>query len=162
ATFLMNPWSPDGKTVAITTDSARGQTVSLFAKDSDKPFQRLAALPRLTGGRWSPGGRPPAPPWRPEGGGSPHPGGWGGTSGKQLHLPEDTRTTKGFPPVWSPDGKRLVGPGPDNTAAVFDVNVGKQVQTLSGHSRPIECVLATPDGTTLISAGDDRAVHFWN
>ncbi len=66
--------------------------------------------------------------------------------------------------AWSPDGGQVAGAvGPmDSTVVVFDTaSVGPRVR-LFGHRGGLWSIVWTPDGTSIISAGDDHEIRIWN
>ena len=71
---------------------------------------------------------------------------------------------------WSPDGSRLVSGGYDETVRVWEADSGRLLHTLTGHTGGVltlnaaEQVVAvgwSPDGSRLVSGGDDTAVRVW-
>ncbi len=62
----------------------------------------------------------------------------------------------------APEGKQVAGLYLDSIR-VFDIAGGKEVSTCkTGHSAAGTGVLFTPDGSTLISASDDKTIKLWN
>jgi WD40 repeat protein len=45
---------------------------------------------------------------------------------------------------------------------LWDVETGRLLRSLRGHTHDIRCVLYTPDGQTLITASEDRTIRMWN
>ena len=68
----------------------------------------------------------------------------------------------------SPDGKRLVAPGDDNTVNVWDASttgdpdVSALRLILRGHTRQVWGVAISPDGRWIASGGEDNTVKLWN
>ena len=46
----------------------------------------------------------------------------------------------------APDGRRAVSTSEDNTLKVWDLESGREVRTLEGHSGPVTGVAITPNG----------------
>lgn len=64
--------------------------------------------------------------------------------------------------AFSPDGRRIVSGGPDNTVTIWDVTTGSKVHTLRGHTMPVSAAAFSPDGSRIVSASYDRTVRMWD
>jgi WD40 repeat protein len=66
--------------------------------------------------------------------------------------------------AFSPDGQRLATGGKKNTVIIWDVETGRELQTLQGHNGEVYTVAFSPDedGRWLASAGEDSAVKIWD
>ena len=66
--------------------------------------------------------------------------------------------------VFSPDGRTLAGAGffRDKLVGIVDVQTGKRVQSLAGHTEwETDAVAFSPDGKLLASAGADKQILVW-
>ena len=65
---------------------------------------------------------------------------------------------------FSPDGERIISVDPvdRNDIDVWDVSSGKKLMTLSGHEDIIWSMSYSPDGTRIVSGGEDRTARVWN
>ncbi len=65
--------------------------------------------------------------------------------------------------AFSPDGRRLVAGGAENTVKIWDVQTGQE-QTIRGHSGDVWATAFSPDpeGRWVASAGDDSTVKVWD
>ena len=63
--------------------------------------------------------------------------------------------------VWL-GNSRLVSSGIDRTIKLWDIDAGKLVSTISGHSRSVDAVCLLRDGKTLVSTGVDQSVRVWD
>jgi WD40 repeat protein len=63
--------------------------------------------------------------------------------------------------AWSPDGKNVATIGLDRTVRVWDVESGRELLELRGHTARIRVVTFSPDGRYLATAGDDGVVFLW-
>jgi len=64
--------------------------------------------------------------------------------------------------VFSPDGKRIISGGDDNTIRVWDVSTGVNLMTLRGHNNRVWSVAISPDGKWIASASFDRTIKLWD
>src|SRR5207248_8896537 len=66
--------------------------------------------------------------------------------------------------AFSPDGRRLVTGGKENTVKIWDVQTGKELHTLRGHNGDVYTVAFSPDreGRWVASAGVDSSVKVWD
>jgi WD40 repeat protein len=78
---------------------------------------------------------------------------WDVMTGQRLHtFVGDTWPTQ--PSVtFSPDGKRVIGTGFDKTINVWDVDSGKLVLSLKGHTGRVLSACFSPDGKQIASGG---------
>jgi WD40 repeat protein/nucleoside phosphorylase len=73
--------------------------------------------------------------------------------------------------AWEPNGTRIASAGGDGTVRVWDVDTGERLRTYRGHTRrlakaglppTVYNVAWSPDGQSIVSAGDGAKVHVWN
>ena len=67
--------------------------------------------------------------------------------------------------TFSPDGTILVGSamaGGSNSIKLWDVETGRDLGILSGHTEPVETLLFSHDGKTLASGSEDGTVLLWD
>ena len=58
----------------------------------------------------------------------------------------------------SPDGRHAVSASSDKTLRVWDLETGRELLTLEGHSG----VSVSPDGRRAVSASDDKTLKVWD
>ena len=67
--------------------------------------------------------------------------------------------------AFSPDGTILVGSGMEgwsNPIKLWDVETGRDLGVLSGHTEPVETLVFSHDGKTLASGSEDGTVLLWD
>ena len=62
----------------------------------------------------------------------------------------------------TPDGRRAVSASEDNTLKVWDLESGRALRTLEGHSACVSGVAVTPDGKRAVSASEDKTLKVWD
>ena len=65
--------------------------------------------------------------------------------------------------AFAPDGKRLVAcSGSDKVARGWEVESGKEVLTLTGHTSGVQCLTYARDGRHVVTGSNDRTVKVWD
>jgi WD40 repeat protein/transglutaminase-like putative cysteine protease len=68
---------------------------------------------------------------------------------------------------FSPDGKRIVSGGDDESGMsgevkVWDASTGREILTLKGHSKFVSSVGFSPDGSRIVSGSGDNTLKVWD
>jgi WD40 repeat protein len=95
---------------------------------------------------------------------------WRTANGQELFTFEVDGGSRGHGMVaFSPDSKRLASADyeskPDNSGArvkIWDVATGRQLLSFPTGTRDLNCVVISPDGRLLATAGEGRAIHVWD
>jgi WD40 repeat protein len=77
------------------------------------------------------------------------------------HFPTVSQTAV-MSVAFSPDGKRSVSGGSDQTLKIWDAETGHETLTLRGHAMGVLSVAFSPDGTRIVSGSDDRTLKVWD
>jgi WD40 repeat protein len=62
----------------------------------------------------------------------------------------------------TPDGKRAVSASEDHTLKLWDLETGRALLSLEGHSDVVNGVAVTPDGKRAVSASEDHTLKVWD
>jgi WD40 repeat protein/serine/threonine protein kinase len=91
---------------------------------------------------------------------------WDATRLDRQQVPRHTLSTRVPGPslnvAFSPDGRRLATGGEHNTIIIWDVESGRELDTLWGHTGEVYAVEFSRDGQWLASAGGDCTVKIWD
>jgi WD40 repeat protein len=90
---------------------------------------------------------------------------WDAATGREtlsLKGHAGSHTGAVFSVAFSPDGKRIVSGGGDETVKVWDASTGKETLSLKGHTDSIFSVAFSPDGKRIVSGSWDKTVKVWD
>ena len=63
---------------------------------------------------------------------------------------------------YSPDGRRIVSGGMDQTVRVWDADTGEPLFCCRGHQKEVSSVAFSPDGQRILSGSADRTIRVWD
>lgn len=64
--------------------------------------------------------------------------------------------------AFSPDGRYAISGGVDQTARIWDLSTGKEVNTLRGHTKQVWNVLFLPNNRQVVTASWDGSARIWD
>ena len=64
--------------------------------------------------------------------------------------------------LFSPDGRLAISGGKDQLLRLWDVETGRPIRTLRGHTDTVRSVAFSPDGKGVVSAGEDGTLRLWD
>jgi len=64
--------------------------------------------------------------------------------------------------VFSPDGKRMVTTALDNTAKIWDIETGRLLANLRGHTDTLYSSNYSPDGKKIVTTSEDGTAKIWD
>lgn len=64
--------------------------------------------------------------------------------------------------AFAPDGRRGISGGADQTVRVWDVESGREIHRMTGHSFTIFSLAFSPDGQLALSGSGDKTVRLWD
>jgi WD40 repeat protein len=156
-------WSPDGKRLAT---GSVDKTAKVWDATSGRQLLTLRIDTTVLDVAWSPDGKRLATMTYDH-----QANVWDVASGQQLlsltgykGIVASFSTSRDFVTslAWSPDGKRLVTAGDDDTAKVWDVASGQELLTLKGHTGEVGSVAWSPDGRRLATGSWDDTAKVWD
>jgi WD40 repeat protein len=62
----------------------------------------------------------------------------------------------------TPDGKQVISASMDHTLKVWELDSGRELRTLRGHTNFVNAVAVAPDGRRAASASTDNTVRIWD
>ncbi len=87
---------------------------------------------------------------------------WDVSTGRQLTAYSQHLLVEACPEMFSPDGKSVVVPGPENDATVYQTGTANHGFALRGHSQPVIQAVFSADGTLIATADIHGEVRVWN
>lgn len=87
---------------------------------------------------------------------------WNLKTGELRNNIADAHTAQVTTLAITPSGRILVSGSADRTIKLWDLGVGKLIDTIQAHQGQVNAVAISPDGQTLASVGSDRLMKFWN
>lgn len=146
-------WSPDGKALAISSDTA----VTIWDAESGAGMFTLRGHEGYVGRiAWSPDGTRIATASRDKSVKL-----WDVGNGSEILTIRghamDVRSVS-----WSPDATKLATASDDHSAKIWEAATGRELLDLRSENYPVAAVCWSPDGTKLAVASHDKLVCIWD
>ncbi|HMV28894.1 MAG TPA: WD40 repeat domain-containing protein, partial [Anaerolineales bacterium] len=90
---------------------------------------------------------------------------WDARSGKELQVFSEEVGVETFWASFNPDGTLVVTANTDfaeGWATVWNLKTGEKVFTLPSNATVVRCAIFSPDGSTIVTTGDDQTAKLWN
>ena len=71
-------------------------------------------------------------------------------------------TDEGISVDMSQDGTMLVTAGREKEVVLWDIDAGRRIRTMTGHTAPVQSVRFSPDGSRIISSAIDSSAVIWD
>ena len=145
-------FSPDGKKVVATEQSADNKVVLIWDTDSGEVLQRLEGHSGFVA----------ATAFFPDGKKIIATDGktvriWDTESGKELQRFAREPWDGIFSIAISPDGTKIVAAGYDKSTRIWDANLEKELQKFEGEYIRASSAIFSPDGTKIVTSGYDKS-----
>ena len=145
--------SPDSKVLA---SGGADEEIKLWNLETGELLRTLTGHSHwVLSVAFSPDGAVPRQQWRGQDGQGVGPG--GRRTAPCLRTP-GLGSVRGR---WS-DGRFIAGGGEDGAIKVWDLETGKLIHAIAGHSGPVFSVAVSSDGQLLFSGGSDGKIKVWN
>ena len=146
--------TPDGKKVVTARHGIRDKTARIWNTTSGKEEQKLTGhIKQVESAVFSPDGKKIVTTSEDDTARI-----WDAETGKELQKLEHTWHV--ISAVFSSDGKKIVTAG--GNIQIFDVESGKELQTLARHTNSIRSATFSPDGKRIVAGGfPDGVVRIW-
>lgn len=82
-------------------------------------------------------------------------------TGERAKRPKEL-TYKVNAASYSPDGTRIVTASDDNSAIVWEANIGAKLLTLKGHRNGVNSASYSPDGKRIVTGSEDKTAITWD
>lgn len=86
---------------------------------------------------------------------------WDAVGGRKLHELQGHSGWVNMA-IFSPDGRRVLTAGKDQTARLWDAATGAEVRRFTDHDKDVLSVTFSPDAATLATVSADGIVRIWN
>jgi WD40 repeat protein len=95
---------------------------------------------------------------------------WDIDTGREIRTFLSHKEESVYSVTFSPDGRQILSAGfyryndknIIGTIKLWDVNTGKEIKTLSGHTTVVSSVAFSPDGRQVVSGSVDKTIKLWD
>ena len=89
---------------------------------------------------------------------------WDAVTGESKGTLERVGTGSVQSFMYAPDGKTIATAGgwTDNVVQLWDAHTGAHKTTFSGHTKPVNSVVYSPDGSSIASGSKDGTIRLWD
>ncbi len=87
---------------------------------------------------------------------------WGAEPGREIQTFKGNDVRKGYCLSLSPNFGRILTADDDGNATIWDVDSGRHIHVLKGHSDAISSGRFSPDGKMVLTCSRDKTAKLWN